>query len=179
MWPNYLGLDLCEMQTNFLKSDLRWMRLLFTFALTSLGITCITPSYAADLSARWSNSTPWSIGRPALPVVIYDYQPGVDVRPYWVSPWNNHHYFPATGRRPRVGRREYFSLTRPAPKPATTFHREWSTSSALEPALDSHAEQTASSGHIIHAEAEVTIIGPDEMNIHVFRRDSVGNAQRE
>ena len=167
------------MQTNYLKSDLHRMRLLFTFALTALGLTCITPSYAADLSAPWSNSTPWSIGQPALPVVIYDYQPGVDVRPYWLTPWHNHHYFPTTGRRPSIGRREYFSLTRPAPKPATTFHREWSTSSALEPVLDSRVEQNAGSGHIIHAEAEVIIIGPDEMNIHVFRRDSVGNAQRE
>ena len=40
------------------------------------------------------------------PVIVYDYEPGVIVRCYWCPPWQNWHYFPRTGKRPKVGRRE-------------------------------------------------------------------------
>jgi hypothetical protein len=106
------------------------MRVLFNFTVVAFGIACMTPAGAADLSASRSNGTSSFIGQRALPVVLFDDQPGVEVRAYWLPPWHDHHYFPATGRRPKIGRREYFSVKRPALKPAESFSREWWASSA-------------------------------------------------
>ena len=45
---------------------------------------------------------------------LYDDQPGVVVRAYWCAPWRYHHYFPATGILPRIGRYENLSaVSRP------------------------------------------------------------------
>jgi hypothetical protein len=95
--------------------------------LLSVGFTA---ARAADVSFDGTRS--YAIGERAGPIVIYDYQPGVVVRAYWQSPWRNRHYFPRTGKRPKVGRAENLSAPRVHYVPAQTFRRSWSTLS-LEP----------------------------------------------
>jgi hypothetical protein len=73
-----------------------------------------------------------AVGRHAGQVWILDDQPGVVVRAYWLAPWQGRHYYPVTGKRPRVGRLERVSATRHY-KPAESYYRYWSTSSAVLP----------------------------------------------
>jgi hypothetical protein len=63
-------------------------------------------------------------------LLLYDDQPGVYIRPYWAAPWRHRHYFPRTGRKPKVGRRENLAA-RYYPKPAQSFRRSWSVSSGF------------------------------------------------
>ncbi len=58
-------------------------------------------------------------------IMVYDYEPGVGTRDYWLMPWRDHHYFPRTGKRPKIGRLERNSA-RQKVKPAMSFYREWS-----------------------------------------------------
>lgn len=85
---------------------------------------------AADLpggvSMRYS-----AIGKRAAPLVIYQYEPGVSVRAYWLPPWRSRRYFPATGEMPEIGRAEDLSDRGEAPVPAENFERSWSTSAAF------------------------------------------------
>jgi hypothetical protein len=100
------------------------MRVLAALAVAAVlaapGFAGVTPAAAGDLSGFAA------AGRRASPVVIYDDQPGVVVRAYWSAPWHNHHYYPLSYVRPRLGRVENLNAHRPAPKPAQSFHREWS-----------------------------------------------------
>jgi hypothetical protein len=66
-------------------------------------------------------------------LLIYDDEPGVYVRAYWATPWQGRHYYPFTGKKPKVGRHERLSAVRPVPPPAETFYREWSTISLYPP----------------------------------------------
>ena len=59
------------------------------------------------------------------PLIVYDYQPGVIVRSYWLAPWQNRHYFPKTGKRPKVGRLE--RVTAHKSSPPQDFYRSWSS----------------------------------------------------
>jgi len=67
------------------------------------------------------------------PLIVYDYQPGVIVRSYWWSPWQNRHYFPKTGKRPKVGRLEHVTARKSSPP--RDFYRSWSVSSVFAPEL--------------------------------------------
>jgi hypothetical protein len=73
------------------------------------------------------------------PLIIYDYEPGVIVRSYWWAPWQNRHYFPKTGKRPKVGRFERVT-TRKSSRPQD-FYRSWWASSVFAPQLPSPANQ--------------------------------------
>ena len=64
-------------------------------------------------------------------LVVYDFEPGVNVRPYWLSPWRHRHYYPYTGKKPRIGRVEDLSAPSYRHKAAETFRRSWSNSSAF------------------------------------------------
>jgi len=100
----------------------------FVFAILALAIVGISAAGAEGLRRH---SSP---GVRIAPLVIYDYQPGVVVRAYWLAPWRQRHYYPTTGERPDVGREE--DLTNGAgspPEPAESFQRSWSTSSAFLP----------------------------------------------
>lgn len=66
-------------------------------------------------------------------MLVYDNQPGVYVRAYWTQPWQGRHYYPFTGKKPKVGRHERLSDVRPAPPPAESYYREWSTLSLFPP----------------------------------------------
>ena len=67
------------------------------------------------------------------PLIVYDYQPGVIVRSYWWAPWQNRHYFPKTGKRPKLGRLE--RVTARKSSPPQNFYRSWSVSSVFAPEL--------------------------------------------
>jgi hypothetical protein len=67
------------------------------------------------------------------PLIVYDYQPGVIVRSYWWAPWQNRHYFPKTGKRPKVGRLEHLASRKSAPP--EDYFRFWSVSSVFAPEL--------------------------------------------
>jgi hypothetical protein len=90
-------------------------------ALPFLIIIGVTPVCAADLFEM-----PYT-GMRATQLVIYDYQLGVTMRPYWLAPWRQHHYFPWTGKAPKLGRLERSSADH-RPVPAESFYRVWSTS---------------------------------------------------
>ena len=83
---------------------------------------------AADLSGGQNvGVSGYTYAFRAEPVIIYDYQPGVIVRTYWDVPWNNRHYFPKTGHRPKSGRLEHFPKRRVSK--AEDYFRVWATSS--------------------------------------------------
>lgn len=68
-------------------------------------------------------------GIPAGQIVVWDAEPGVTLRPYWLPPWRNRRYFPSNGEMPEIGRDEDLSQ-RSAPRPAQPYERHWSSSSA-------------------------------------------------
>ncbi|MCW5693914.1 MAG: hypothetical protein KIT48_16270 [Pseudolabrys sp.] len=66
-------------------------------------------------------------------VVFYDVEPDTGLRAYWARPWRGRHYYPFTGKKPKVGRLENPHAKYPAPKPAPSYYREWSTLSLYPP----------------------------------------------
>ena len=94
-----------------------------------IGIASVTTVVAADLSKGGDGASTYysAYGARIEPIVIYDDQPGVIGRSYWYAPWANRHYFPKTGKRPRVGRLEHITA-RPASR-AEDYFRRWSVSS--------------------------------------------------
>ena len=81
-------------------------------------------AYTAPANASELFGFPHSDAR-ADQTMVYDYEPGVVTRDYWLMPWRDHHYFPWTGKRPKIGRLERNSA-RQKVKPAMSFYREWS-----------------------------------------------------
>jgi len=115
------------------------MRALFAAAVVMFGVAGVIPARAADLVEPGAVIGDGSIdgglmpyagysvdGVRAGPVIIYDVQPGVIRRTWFLSPWHHHHFFPATGEKPRSGRREDLSA-RSDVQPAESFYRSWST----------------------------------------------------
>ena len=64
-------------------------------------------------------------GQRIAPLVIWDDQPGIVTRAYWKRPWDDRHYFPMTGHKPRSGRRESAHRRRVAAAQAEPFYRGW------------------------------------------------------
>lgn len=62
-------------------------------------------------------------------IVVWDAQPGIVARAYWLAPWRNRHYFPSNGEMPEVGRDEDLSQ-RSTPNHAESYRRSWSAGSA-------------------------------------------------
>jgi hypothetical protein len=104
------------------------MRVLVAIAIMVLGATAAS---AADPGAVRGGHGHFiaqydPIGRSAGQVLIYDWEPGVVVRAYWLRPWHDRHYFPYGHDR--------WDIRRPTrhwtpPRPAPSFYRYWSTSS--------------------------------------------------
>ncbi len=111
------------------------MRALVAISLLALGVTSVN---AADLPTGEGvgySTRSIGFGNRAGLRVVYDFQPGVNVRAYWLAPWRNRHYFPATGEKPEIGRDEDLTAPRGETERPETFERHWSTSSAVEPRL--------------------------------------------
>lgn len=113
------------------------MRLPFVVAFLALAVAGFGNADAADLRLGGSGLAPDYAGNVhAGPSVIYDDQSGVAMRAYWSAPWQNRHYYPFTGKKPKVGRAENLSAKRRIPKPAESYYREWSTISLYPPGVD-------------------------------------------
>ena len=82
-------------------------------------------AWAADLPLKSSgNGICCYVGYgPVAPVVIYDDQPGVVMRAWWLPPWRNRHYFPHGGRKLKTSDRHHVERSRP--RPARTYTRYW------------------------------------------------------
>jgi hypothetical protein len=107
----------------------------FAFAVV-FAISGAIAAHAADASSDRNADSHGSYsdyGGRMEPLVIWDNQPGVIVRSYWYPPWANRHYFPKTGRRPKVGRVEHISAHR-VPR-AEEYFRFWSASSVFLPEI--------------------------------------------
>ncbi len=106
------------------------MRALLSVALFALSAAGLGQANAADLYAGRSAGVAYFATDPvrAGQVWVYDDQPGVYVRSYWREPWRDRHYYPFTGKKPKVGRHERLHATRRHYKPAETYYRHWSTS---------------------------------------------------
>ena len=118
------------------------MRVLLAIVLIIFGFAGANAARAADLAIEPSNihsAVAFGYGQRAGMLLVYDDQPGVMVRAYWSAPWHDHHYFPSTGRKQKLGRDENLHAHGAALRPAKTFKRQWSNESALHHALE--AEQ--------------------------------------
>ena len=110
------------------------MRSGFAAAILAV-LASATAASAADVSVGPGAGGPGYVdyGLRTEPVIVYDFEPGVIVRTYWEPPYRNHHYFPTTGRKPRVGRLEHVSARRPSR--SEDYVRYWSASSIFGPVL--------------------------------------------
>lgn len=114
------------------------MRIFGLAIALGLGVAGMAGARAADLPLRPAPDRNvglhyHAIGRHVAPLVVWDYEPGVVVRAWWLPPWRHRHYYPATGERQRIGRRENWRLRGEAPEPAESFYRTWTTRSAFVP----------------------------------------------
>jgi len=101
-----------------------------------LGLAGMVSARAADLPLRPAADRNvglhyQAVGRRIASTVIWDYEPGVAMRAWWLPPWRHRHYYPGTGKRPRIGRRENRHVRRAATEPAETYYRTWTTTSAF------------------------------------------------
>jgi hypothetical protein len=112
------------------------MRALFALTVFIVGFAASNAASAADfVIGRSGYVSGYAVSGVRAPqLLVYDNEPGVYVRAYWSPPWQNRHYYPFTGTKPKVGRHERLSEVRPAPEPAETYYREWSTLSLYPPA---------------------------------------------
>jgi len=107
------------------------MRVLVAIAIIALGVTA---AGAADLDSAHGGHAHFvahydPIGRPAGQLYIYDWEPGVVVRAYWLPPWRHRHYFPHGHDRWDV---RYVNSHPVRPRPAEPFYRFWGTSSGFD-----------------------------------------------
>ncbi len=59
----------------------------------------------------------------AVPIVIYDDEPGVVTRSWWLPPWRNRHYFPHGAQRLKTSAR--LRADRRRPHPGRSYTRYW------------------------------------------------------
>jgi len=117
------------------------MRALAAILFLALGIA---GANAADLPSDQGDTYPTrtiGYGDRAGVQVVYDFMPGIEVRPYWLAPWRHRHYYPTTGEKPEIGRDEDLSAPSGETERPETFKRSWSTSSALVPRLPRNRER--------------------------------------
>lgn len=111
------------------------MRVLAAMIGVCAGLAGIATARAADLPAipvhRGAGVYYAPQGYRAGQIWVWAYEPGTVVRPYWLAPWRDRHYFPFTGRPPRIGRRENTRLRGEATEPAESYTRTWTTTSSF------------------------------------------------
>ena len=108
------------------------MRALLTIAaLAAVGTAGLGNAAASDWRSRHVAYYPSS----AANVVVYDVEPGAGTRAYWARPRQGRLYKPIHGKKPKVGRLENLNAKYPAPKPAPSYYREWSTLSLYPPQI--------------------------------------------
>jgi len=104
------------------------MRVFAAIAILAFGAAGVTAADAADLRAGGAGRAYYApydvVGHRAAPLIIYDYEPGIVVRAYWLPPWRHHHYFP-------FGRDKVKVRAAGRSRPAQTFRRYWSNAWAF------------------------------------------------
>jgi hypothetical protein len=99
------------------------MRVSPAVVILVLGAAGMSPASAADLRINGVGAGHVIaynvVGARAAPLIIYDYEPGVVVRAYWLPPWRHRHYFPVYRDPVKV-----HAAVRP--RPAQTYQRYWS-----------------------------------------------------
>ena len=103
------------------------MRVLVAIAILVLGVTAASAAHRGVVRGGHGHFVVHydPIGRPAGQILVYDWEPGVVVRAYWLPPWRDRHYFPYGRDRWDIRRIKRHR----APRPAPSFYRYWSTSS--------------------------------------------------
>lgn len=106
------------------------MRILAAIAILALGVTAAAAADVGVARAGHGRSVVHydPIGRPAGQLYIFDWEPGVVVRAYWLPPWRDRHYFPY-GRDRWDIRRIRHSVRHGRAQP---FYRYWGTSSGFD-----------------------------------------------
>ena len=105
--------------------------LIFAAASVAALLTAGAPAQSADLPRRHDMTRHAAFGVRTGAIVVYDYEPGVAVRAYWIAPWRNRRYFPTDGEMPEIGRDEDLADRGDMPQAAEAFERSWSTSAAF------------------------------------------------
>lgn len=119
------------------------MRALWAMAVVvAFGVASFDAAQAHDWRSRHVAYYPTSAVR-APQVIVYDVEPRSDIRAYWARPWQGRHYYPFTRKKPKVGRLENLNARYPAPKPAPSYYREWSTLSLYPPGVAVPPPETA------------------------------------
>jgi hypothetical protein len=86
----------------------------------------VDASYAVVVG-EWGLHAPGRIAPKIIPPAVMAYPAYAPMDPG---------YYPATGRRPRFGRREADPIGQATPRPAQSFHREWSAQSGTGPVTE-------------------------------------------
>jgi len=95
--------------------------------LAAVAVAGATAAEAADvrLGQRGAYTVHYHpVGRRAPALTVFDYEPGVVTRAYWLPPWRHRHYFPF--RLASWERHRHHAAGRP--RPAAAFRRYWTTS---------------------------------------------------
>jgi hypothetical protein len=108
------------------RTEILSMRTRRLLACIAFALAASTSAQSADLDVQASGGGFSRYAVRAEQLVIYDFEPGTLTRAYWLAPWRNRHYFPMTGKRPRLGRDEDLTA-RADVEPAEDYYREWST----------------------------------------------------
>lgn len=119
------------------------MRALGAIAILIFGIAGSAAARAADLPSEGAERNVFThhvpAGRHIRSMVIYDFQPGVIVRAYWLAPWRHRHYFPFGAAKQEAEP----SADNSPPEPAESFERYWSTSQTFMRELPLRARDEA------------------------------------
>jgi hypothetical protein len=104
------------------------MRILFAVAIL-VGIAAASQAGAADLGNGVDRYGPPSadyyVGADrAGALIVYDFEPGIVQRAYWLPPWRNRHYFPFHAEKVR-------QVPAGRPIPAEPYFRYWSNDGAM------------------------------------------------
>ncbi len=78
------------------------MRLPVALAIVALSLAGAHSATAADygIGGTYGYGAYYG-GARAGALIVYDNEPGVTIRAYWLPPWRNRHYFPFHAAKPR------------------------------------------------------------------------------
>jgi hypothetical protein len=97
--------------------------------IVALGWVPACPAAAADLGYEGGLRGPmvadyYADAERAGALIIYDFEPGIVQRAYWLPPWRGRHYFPSHAEKVR-------EVPAGRPKPPESYFRYWSNDGAL------------------------------------------------
>lgn len=99
------------------------MRAFLIFAVLVSWIAGLAQAGAADLGVG-DRGAHYAGAERAGALIIYDYEPGIVQRAYWLPPWRDRHYFPFRAEKVR-------EVPAGRPKPAESYFRYWSNDGAM------------------------------------------------